>query len=245
MNEGVVYVNFYPSDWLAGTRGMTAAETGVYITLVAMMYERGGSVRNEPARLARLCGASNASFARILQTLIDQGKVVQDGDLLTNIRVGRELVCVGKRSAAGTKAANDRWGKTEGKTKRTRSERISTAPIPQNDGGAPAMLTKNQHKTPLPPYDVGAEKEAIREERLERADVFVREGSAGWAAWAEFATRHGRKMKHALQSRYHNGDRGNWFPREFPTADAAAHDRALEREREWRDAAPAIQEQVP
>lgn len=40
MSEKAVHIALYPSDWLAGTRGLTPAETGIYITLVCMMYER-------------------------------------------------------------------------------------------------------------------------------------------------------------------------------------------------------------
>ena len=38
------WFKFYPSDWLGGTRGLTAEETGVYITMIAMMYEAGGGL---------------------------------------------------------------------------------------------------------------------------------------------------------------------------------------------------------
>ena len=35
----IVHIPFYPSDWLAGTAALSDAEKGVYITLVARMYE--------------------------------------------------------------------------------------------------------------------------------------------------------------------------------------------------------------
>ena len=46
------WIRFFPSDWLAGTRGMSAVETGVYITLIATMYERR---RGRAARGALIC----------------------------------------------------------------------------------------------------------------------------------------------------------------------------------------------
>ena len=39
------WIKFYPSDWLAGTRGMSATEAGVYINLIAMMYESDGYLK--------------------------------------------------------------------------------------------------------------------------------------------------------------------------------------------------------
>lgn len=114
MSDGP-WVRFFASDWLAGTRGMTAAETGIYITLIAMMYERGGKIPNETCRLARLCGASNSSFKRALGTLIEDGKIIADGEFLTNERVVEELSYSRKKSSVARDAANRRWGQKDNK----------------------------------------------------------------------------------------------------------------------------------
>lgn len=71
------YIPFYPSDWLAGTRGLTAAETGVYITLISLMYEREQPIDMPPFRLARLCGCTIPSLSKALATLIEEGKVIE------------------------------------------------------------------------------------------------------------------------------------------------------------------------
>lgn len=71
------WIRFYASDWLAGTRGMTAAETGVYITLIALMYERDDSlIERDDKRLARMCGLKQYQFASILDDLIEQRKII-------------------------------------------------------------------------------------------------------------------------------------------------------------------------
>lgn len=75
MSEGP-WIRFFPSDWLAGTRGMTAAETGIYITLIAMMYERGEPIPNDTRRLARLCGTTTASFTKALDRFITEQRIV-------------------------------------------------------------------------------------------------------------------------------------------------------------------------
>jgi len=69
------WVQFYPSDWLAGTRGMTASETGIYITLIATMYERCEPLTEDVGRLSRLCGASPSAFKNALNLLIEDGKI--------------------------------------------------------------------------------------------------------------------------------------------------------------------------
>ena len=103
------WVRFFPSDWLAGTRGMTCAETGIYITLVAMMYERGGRIKDEPARLARMCGAPNSVFKRAMETLIAERKIIVEAGYLSNKRVIEELSYSSEKSEVARSAAKSRW----------------------------------------------------------------------------------------------------------------------------------------
>lgn len=109
------YVPFYPSDWLAGTRGLTAAETGVYITLVALMYERETPIDTPPERLARLCGCTPAACRKALATLIDEGKLIATGAGLWNARVGIEIEKRSEKRNSARASAEKRWGKTEEK----------------------------------------------------------------------------------------------------------------------------------
>lgn len=107
------FIAFYPSDWLAGTRGMSAAETGVYITLIAMMYEREGPLDMDDTRLARLCGASVPAFRKALDVLITEGKIARGDDGLFNRRVGVELEKRAKKRECARDSANARWGKSQ------------------------------------------------------------------------------------------------------------------------------------
>jgi len=109
------WVRFFPSDWLGGTRGMSAVETGIYITLIATMYERGEPIVEDHARLARLCGASNSAFRKALDTLIDEGKITRIEAGLWNDRVEKEQVYLSEKSEVGSRAANARWGKKHNK----------------------------------------------------------------------------------------------------------------------------------
>lgn len=111
------WVRFFPSDWLAGTRGMSAVETGIYITLIATMYEKGEPVAEDHARLARLCGASNSAFRKALETLIDDGKIQRVDGGLWNDRVGKESEIRSEKSGVGLRAANARWCKKPSKNK--------------------------------------------------------------------------------------------------------------------------------
>lgn len=113
------WIRFFPSDWLAGTRGMSAVETGVYITLVATMYERGEPIPEDNARLARLCGSSNSAFKKALDTLVDEGKITRVDGGLWNDRVEKEQVYLSEKSEVGSKAARARWGKKDNENNTT------------------------------------------------------------------------------------------------------------------------------
>lgn len=112
----IPHIAFYPSDWLAGTRGLSAEETGVYITLICRMYEMAGPIVRDEKRLARLCGCkSKAAFDRVLQYLIEEGKIIAFEDGLFNERVQKELEKVTKKSAKAQQAAQSRWDRKANK----------------------------------------------------------------------------------------------------------------------------------
>ena len=85
------WFRFFPSDWLGGTAGLSAAEKGVYVTLLAAIYDCGGPIKRDDARLARQCGLPKASFVRALSALVDCGKIENHGDFLSNERAKNEL----------------------------------------------------------------------------------------------------------------------------------------------------------
>jgi len=131
----ITHVRFFPSDWLAGTRGMTAAEMGVYITLIAMMYERAGPIDGRDlAKLARLCGTSASSLRGILDRLISDGKLTESDGFLSNRRAELEIKNVMAKSGVAREKATARWEK---KPKKSTADECNSI--------APAMLTSNQY----------------------------------------------------------------------------------------------------
>lgn len=120
------FFQFYPSDWLAGTRGLTAAETGIYITLIAMMYEREAPISMPIDRLARLCGSTVTNLKKAISTLIDEEKIIETDAGFWNTRV--ECECEkrsAKRESAKT-SANKRWKKSEQNQRREDANAMRT-----------------------------------------------------------------------------------------------------------------------
>lgn len=132
------FFQFYPSDWLAGTRGLTASETGVYITLVAMMYEAEGPIPNDAKRLARLCGSTPAALKKAIDGLIDAGKITEDERGFSNRRVEIEIEKRAEKRAAASASANVRWKKTEQKQQ------------PKNANASDTQCERNANQKPEP-----------------------------------------------------------------------------------------------
>jgi uncharacterized protein YdaU (DUF1376 family) len=109
------WVRFFPSDWLGSTRGLSAAEAGIYINLLANMYERLAPLTDDTSRLARLCGASNSSFKATLERLEAEGKIVRKDGGLWNDRVEKEIAYRSEKSEVGKFAADERWKKNKQK----------------------------------------------------------------------------------------------------------------------------------
>lgn len=106
------FVPFYPSDWLAGTRALSAEETGVYITLIAMMYETEAPIDMPDDRLARLCGCGTKAFVKAKESLIECGKISIVNGGLWQDRVEKEVKKRSARTESAKSSASHRWGKT-------------------------------------------------------------------------------------------------------------------------------------
>ena len=112
----IIHIAFYPSDWLAGTRALSDTETGVYITLVAHMYEMAGPIERDDDRLSRMCGCrTKSSFLKSLEHLIAVGKIIDLDGTLFNERVEKEIKNTTEKSVKAKAAAQSRWDRKSNK----------------------------------------------------------------------------------------------------------------------------------
>ncbi len=109
MGQKDYWFKFCPTDWLTGTRGLTPSESGIYITLIAMMYERQTPLDFDQKRLARLCNATAKTMREALETLISLGKIIETDEGLWNDRVGVELAARIAKSEQAKENADKRW----------------------------------------------------------------------------------------------------------------------------------------
>jgi uncharacterized protein YdaU (DUF1376 family) len=143
--SGEAWFRFFPSDWLGGTASLSAAERGVYITLIACMYDHGGPIRREDDRLSRRCGLPKAGFVRALAALIDLGKIDEIDGCLFNSRAKIELTEREKFCSTQSGNAQSRWGKH--KEKQSSSD---TMALPPHCHGTATALPSHMPPQPQP-----------------------------------------------------------------------------------------------
>ncbi|TIW48446.1 MAG: DUF1376 domain-containing protein [Mesorhizobium sp.] len=108
------WLRFFVADWIAWTRDLKAAESGILINLIAHMHQRGKPITEDHSRLARLCGADARTFARTIGMFLHDGRIIQsdDGGLWSDL-VQSEINHRKNVSEVRSKNAGQRWGKNE------------------------------------------------------------------------------------------------------------------------------------
>jgi uncharacterized protein YdaU (DUF1376 family) len=127
---------FYPSDWLGGVAGMKPAEVGVYINIIAMIYDAGGPIKLDEARLARRMCCPLVTFRSILDALVDDEKLTISDGFVSQQRAEIELEKLGQKRLSASASAASRWQEKPNKTTsgpmRTHSERNANQNQSQN-----------------------------------------------------------------------------------------------------------------
>ncbi|UTY50445.1 DUF1376 domain-containing protein [Sinorhizobium fredii] len=80
-------VDFYPDEYIAGVGGVLRAdEQGVYWMICALIMSEGGAVEQNDRRLAALCQIRPADTRKLVDSLVEKGKILRqsDGKLFQN-----------------------------------------------------------------------------------------------------------------------------------------------------------------
>lgn len=85
------YFNFYPADFMNGVRGLSPQEVGVYTMLLCRIYEEDGPVEYHVRRLSTYCNMREATFQKVVETLVDLGKITLVDGHLSNPRAEAEI----------------------------------------------------------------------------------------------------------------------------------------------------------
>lgn len=81
----------YPSNFIAGTLGLSLEEKGAYSLVLDLIYDRGGPIPDDPRYIAGVCGCSVRKWNVIRERLIALGKITAANGTISNYRADKEL----------------------------------------------------------------------------------------------------------------------------------------------------------
>lgn len=108
------YFRFYVRDWLSDpiVSGLDLQEKGIYITLLALLWNESNCSLPNDDRIARMLRMSTPAWRKKRDEFIELGLLeVVDSNSLVNPRLLREFGIFEDKSAMRSQAANVRWNK--------------------------------------------------------------------------------------------------------------------------------------
>lgn len=143
------------ADFIHGTMMLTLEEKGAYSLCLDLIYDRGGPIPDDARWLSGVCGVSTRKWSAIRDKLIELGKIVASGGMISNSRADFELVSSelharklaesgakgGRKRAENAAASNENSGLAEAPLKLYREDksREEEPPVAPLKGAAPAI----------------------------------------------------------------------------------------------------------
>ena len=198
------YIPFYPSDWLKGVADMTPAEAGVYINILAMIYDEGEPIKADFARLARRMNAQKGTITATVIGLCAAKKLIMRDGFITSERAEKELEKRCKKAESAKASINSRWAKNEAKSNDVLYERNTDVIRTEYYLELELEKKKEQSKTDeLPPAQTPSEsafKQAVAaQSKLGRSRL---KKATAWSLWQRLSKQHGEDRLIAAYLRY-------------------------------------------
>lgn len=135
MRHGSEWYKRDPIAYLGGVQGLTTKEHAVYSVVLDLIYQHGGSVNNDPAWISGwIKDMGSAATRNTIQILADKGKLIIDGDQITQKRAKNEAET--KENLRGNAIENGRKGgkkSAENRARLNENNTLDEAPAsPQN-----------------------------------------------------------------------------------------------------------------
>jgi len=164
------FIKFYPSDFLAGTSGLSSAERGAYITILCLIYEADGPIARDDARLSRRCGVPKASFRKMIDALVAEDKLQQSDGMISNKRAEKAIVDRTNRKQNSTHAARARWT-AQGEKSEENQRADDAGALPEQSAGICQPEPEPEPELKIEP--IGSTKKPRRKPDIDLPDDWV------------------------------------------------------------------------
>jgi uncharacterized protein YdaU (DUF1376 family) len=141
--SGLPWVKWYADKFLNGIADLEPNEIAVYAVVLNLIYDAGGPIADDVAKIARRCNMRPTSCAKALEGLQAAGKLVRSGGAISNDRAEKELKSRQEVSEKSAKSAAERWKKSAEKSNKNNDGAMRT----QCEGTATAYANKTEIQT--------------------------------------------------------------------------------------------------
>lgn len=141
------YMKLYVADWTADTTHLSCEQDGAYGRLVRAMWRAGGSLKNDPQRLANICGLTLDRWLEIGADVLELFD--SKGEAITHKRVKKEAKKY--RDTVAKNQANGRKGGVQSglnRRKRKADSIKAVASISLAEKRSERRHNQNQNQTP-------------------------------------------------------------------------------------------------
>lgn len=177
----------YGADFVHGTLGMTLEEKGAYSIVLDLIYDRQGPIPDDARYIAGACGCSVRKWNAIRERLIDIGKIVVRGDMISNFRAEKELENAAKTSRKLAESGR-KGGEKSGETRRANKENndLDEASLKNNRSIARVPEARSQ-KSEIPPKSPkgDGERKLTPREKAKALDLPESIPSEAWSDWVD------------------------------------------------------------
>lgn len=205
------YFRFFPSDWLTGVADLSLQESGLYINILALIYDRGGPIPYDPGRLAKRFNTKPTWVQRTVEHLVSEEKLALIDGQLKSKRAELELHWRASASEAGTTGAKKRWGKRN-----------------KNKGSddATAMQSHQNRNANQKPEASAYKRQKPKGFALNDQLVWIPEHESSYTRWKAHCDKTGTPFP---KYQPHDHSWGGWFPSKEPPkpAEVIPIDRAV------------------
>ena len=144
------WIKWYSADFLNGSADLSPNEIAIYIVILCRIYDEDGPIPHDVQKIARRCNMRVPQCQKALMTLLDEEKLISDGEFIDNKRAQKEREKRRETSSKQSRNSNKRWQK-EGKKANENKDPVIP---PQSQTDAKPMPTRSQKPEPEPDKNI-------------------------------------------------------------------------------------------
>jgi len=138
------WIKWYPADFLNGVADLSPHEIAVYTIILCRIYDEDRAIPHDVQKIARRCNMRVPQCEKVLKSLIDEGKLFSDDNVIDNKRAQKEREKRQETSSKQSRNSTKRWQEEAKKANKNNDSGIPR----ESQTDAKPMPTRSQKPEP-------------------------------------------------------------------------------------------------